>query len=172
MTKKASTILTKLKVCITHESFYRRFINTFASEHRTEKTPNGFIRRCDYQRIIRSRVNHQGKQGEIIFSRLPKIQGDRLQLQQLFQNLLSNGLKFHASGRPPAIKESSTNVEYGFWQVLVQDNGIGIAIKNIERIFKPFERLHGKSIYEGTGIGLAICQKIIERHHGTITVKS
>ncbi|MBT6953237.1 MAG: histidine kinase [Flavobacteriaceae bacterium] len=70
------------------------------------------------------------------------------------------------------MKESSTNVEYGFWQVLVQDNGIGIAIKNIERIFKPFERLHGKSIYEGTGIGLAICQKIIERHHGTITVKS
>ena len=60
----------------------------------------------------------------------------------------------------------------GFWQVLVQDNRIGTATKNIERIFKPFERLHGKSIYEGTGIGLAICQKIIERHHGTITVKS
>jgi len=112
------------------------------------------------------------KQGEVIFRGLPKIQSDRLQMQQLFQNLLSNALKFQANEKPPVIKISSKKVERGCWEISIQDNGIGIEPKNAERIFQPFERLHGRSAYEGTGIGLAICQKIMERHEGTITVKS
>jgi signal transduction histidine kinase len=112
------------------------------------------------------------KQGEVICGPLPKIQSDRLQMQQLFQNLLSNALKFQVNGRSPVINISSKKVGSGYWQVLIQDNGIGIDPKYAERIFQPFERLHGRSTYEGTGIGLAICQKTIKRHHGTITVKS
>ncbi|MZH03172.1 MAG: hypothetical protein F3745_07215 [Nitrospinae bacterium] len=112
------------------------------------------------------------KQGKVICDPLPKIQSDRLQMQQLFQNLLSNALKFQVKGKPPIINISSKKVESGSWQILIQDNGIGIDPVHAERIFQPFERLHGRSTYEGTGIGLAICQKIMARHHGTITLKS
>ena len=112
------------------------------------------------------------KRGKIICGSLPKIQSDKLQMQQLFQNLLSNALKFQVNEKSPVINISSKKIEGGYWQVLIQDNGIGIDLTHAERIFQPFERLHGRNSYEGTGIGLAICQKIMERHHGTITLKS
>lgn len=112
------------------------------------------------------------KQGEVICSSLPKIQSNRLHMEQLFQNLITNALKFQANGRPPVINISSKKIENGYWQIFIQDNGIGIDPKYAERIFLPFERLHGRSTYEGTGIGLAICQKTMARHHGTIKVKS
>ncbi|MGA1823211.1 MAG: ATP-binding protein [bacterium] len=101
---------------------------------------------------------------------LPKVIADNSQLVQLFQNLLSNAIKFRGE-KPPCIHISAEKKisEYIF---SVQDNGIGINTKYAGRIFAVFQRLHSRSEYPGTGIGLAICKKIVERHGGTIWVES
>jgi light-regulated signal transduction histidine kinase (bacteriophytochrome) len=101
---------------------------------------------------------------------LPTVPGDEVQLVQLFQNLLANALKFRDS-RPPEIRVSAQEQE-GQWLFAVRDNGIGIAPDHQARIFLIFQRLHHRSEYPGTGIGLAICKKIVERHGGLIWVDS
>jgi signal transduction histidine kinase len=109
---------------------------------------------------------------------LPEIDCDRSQMQQVFQNLIANALKFQPEGRRPEITLSSEVVkpedeETGPQVVLrFRDNGIGFEEKYLDRIFTPFQRLHGRNEYEGTGIGLAVCRKIVERHRGTITAQS
>ena len=104
--------------------------------------------------------------------KLPTIDADRSQMSQLFLNLIGNALKFNREGVPPVITIDSSKTENNCWTVTVEDNGIGFKEKYLEKIFKPFERLNGRSAYEGSGMGMAICQKIVERHHGTITAKS
>lgn len=101
---------------------------------------------------------------------LPKVQADRVQLTQVFQNLIANALKFHGP-EPPRIQIGAEERD-GQWLLSVRDNGIGIDPKNAERIFVIFQRLHTRQEYPGTGIGLAICKKIIERHGGRIWVES
>ncbi len=103
---------------------------------------------------------------------LPTVDADPFQMRQLLQNLIGNALKYHKAGLPPAVYLSSQPNESGDWEISVRDNGIGLDEKFAERIFRPLERLHGRSSYEGTGIGLAICKKIVSRHRGKITVKS
>lgn len=113
---------------------------------------------------------------------LPTIEADPIQMHQLFQNLIANGLKFHRQNVPPVIKlrasmpihhrEHNYLISESYCKILVIDNGIGFEEKFSERIFQPFQRLHGHNAYEGTGMGLAICQRIVERHGGQITVKS
>ena len=103
---------------------------------------------------------------------LPVIECDRMQMTQLFQNLISNALKFHKKGAPPMIHINHRLLENGLHEIRVQDQGIGFDEKYRERIFKPFERLHGNSEYEGTGMGLAICRKIVQRHGGKLTAQS
>jgi signal transduction histidine kinase len=106
-------------------------------------------------------------------------------MRQLLQNLIGNALKFHQKLEPPRVKISSqllkseaaasptgNSVKPTLCQILVEDNGIGFDEKHQERIFTAFGRLHGRSEYEGTGMGLAICRKIVERHNGSITAKS
>lgn len=102
---------------------------------------------------------------------LPRVRVARSQLAMLFQNLLSNAIKFRAPSRPPLVRVS---VEAGEpdWQFSVEDNGIGIAPEFHARIFQLFQRLHGRAEYEGTGIGLALCRKIVERSGGRIWVES
>ena len=102
--------------------------------------------------------------------RLPVVKGSEVLLGQLLQNLIANALKFQGQERP----EVHVGVERadGEWLVSVRDNGIGIDPKHFERIFAVFQRLHGRSEYPGTGIGLAICKKIVERHGGQIWVQS
>ncbi|MCB1955584.1 MAG: HAMP domain-containing protein [Rhodocyclaceae bacterium] len=104
---------------------------------------------------------------------LPRVQADAGQVRQLFQNLLSNALKFHEAERPPVVSVSSRRTDDGAdWAIDVRDNGIGIEPQFHQRIFEVFQRLHTAEDYPGTGIGLAICQKIAERHGGRIDVSS
>jgi signal transduction histidine kinase len=100
---------------------------------------------------------------------LPIINGDPYQWRQLFQNLIANAVKYHRSEVKPVIKIHCLN---GTGRIFVEDNGIGFDEKYLDKIFQPFQRLHGRNEYPGTGIGLAICRKIVERHGGTITAKS
>jgi PAS domain S-box-containing protein len=101
---------------------------------------------------------------------LPAVKGEKSQIRQLFQNLIANALKFHGAEQPH-IKIYSRRTDHDC-PIFVEDNGIGFDEKYLDRIFVPFQRLHGKSAYEGTGMGLAICRKIVERHGGSITAKS
>ena len=101
---------------------------------------------------------------------LPMVMGDATQLSQLFRNLISNAIKFHRD-EPPVVRVSAEPAG-AFWRFTVSDNGIGIAAEYFERIFVIFQRLHGRGQYAGTGIGLAICKKIVERHGGQIEVRS
>jgi len=101
---------------------------------------------------------------------LPKLTCDESQIQRLFQNLISNAIKF--CDQPQPLIHISAEEKKDHWLLSVQDNGIGIELSYQETIFKIFQRLHSKGKYPGTGIGLAICQKIVERHEGKIWVES
>ena len=110
---------------------------------------------------------------------LPVVDGDPLQMRQLFQNLISNGLKFCEPGVQPKVRiyskqedEGPNPAQAGYCRIMVQDNGIGFEEKYTDRIFEVFQRLHGRGKYKGTGMGLAICRRIVERHKGSITAKS
>jgi signal transduction histidine kinase len=111
---------------------------------------------------------------------LPSVEADMFQMRQLFQNLIGNGLKFRRPGVAPVVKVfgrilprdrlSHDTIDNGpFCEISIQDNGIGFATEYSDRIFEPFQRLHGRSDYAGTGMGLAICRKIMDRHGGRIT---
>ena len=108
------------------------------------------------------------RDAEIEVGELPTVIGDRRELTQLFQNLLSNAVKFVPDGRPK-VQVSARRAD-DTWEVGVRDNGIGIDPEQGERVFKMFQRLHGRDEYPGTGIGLAIVKKIAERHGGDVTV--
>jgi light-regulated signal transduction histidine kinase (bacteriophytochrome) len=111
------------------------------------------------------------KKGRIEIEDMPSVEADENQFQQLFQNLIGNALKFQ-TGRAPLVQIYSRPVDERFIEIFVKDNGIGFDPANAERIFNPFERLHGRSEYKGLGMGLAICRKIVERHGGTIRAES
>ncbi len=145
--------------------------------------------RCDLNAVIRGvlsdlEVAIEQKAAIIELGPMPEIDGDPVQLRQLFQNLVSNALKFQLPGVAPRVwiqskglaaagvpgLESKSNAE--LCEITVRDNGIGFDPKFGEQIFVVFQRLHNRSEYEGTGIGLAVCRKITDRHGGTLVAKS
>ena len=105
----------------------------------------------------------------VVLESLPVVLGDRVQLNQVLQNLLSNALKFHREDEPLQVHVSAETAEHGRCVITVEDNGIGFEDEYSERIFGTFQRLHGRSEYDGTGIGLSIARKIAWRHDGDIT---
>lgn len=124
---------------------------------------------------LEARINDT--KGIINIGELPSIHADHTQIQQLFQNLIGNALKFHKPDEPPVVTVSATTKpktksKPTRVRLEIQDNGVGFDEKYLDRIFAVFQRLHGRESYEGTGIGLAVCKKIVERHDGIITAKS
>ncbi len=112
----------------------------------------------------------QETRGQVTHDLLPTVQGDETQLWQVLQNLVGNALKFHGS-EPPRVHVSAQQIS-GEWRFSVRDNGIGIDPQQADRIFLLFQRLHTRAEYPGTGMGLAISKKIVERHGGRIWVES
>src|ERR1700686_5087963 len=124
--------------------------------------------------------------GRVEIDELPTIDADPVQMRQLLQNLIGNSLKYYRAGVPPVVRIYSQKLDERrresitksgalagqLTQILVADNGIGFDEKYLDRIFTMFQRLHKKGEYEGTGVGLAICRKIVDRHSGTITARS
>ena len=113
----------------------------------------------------------QEKEAEVTNDPLPTIMADDVQMVQLFQNLIGNGIKFQSEGVQPHVHVSVED-KGEEWLFSFKDNGIGIDPEYKERIFVIFQRLHSKQTYKGTGIGLSVCKKIVERHGGTIWVES
>ncbi len=118
---------------------------------------------------MRSAIREKG--AEVTRETLPVVLGDETQLLQLFQNLIANALKFTRTEAPPRIHASALPIEGG-WLFSFRDNGIGIDPQYFERIFQIFQRLHTRAEYPGTGIGLALAKRIVERHQGRIWVES
>jgi two-component system, LuxR family, sensor kinase FixL len=110
--------------------------------------------------------------GEIYIDPLPTLHANKFQIRQLFQNLLMNSLKFRKADEPPKVHIQGSRLADGKAQIKIIDNGIGFDVKYLGKIFKPFQRLHAKNEFDGSGIGLAICQKIAQHHHGFITAQS
>ena len=117
------------------------------------------------------KLKMQSCNGTLIVENLPVINADKTPILQLFQNLISNAFKYRSLGRDPIVKVSSLERKEE-WVFIVEDNGIGIDAKFYEKIFVIFQRLHNKDEYSGTGIGLAVCKKIIERLNGKIWLES
>jgi two-component system, LuxR family, sensor kinase FixL len=128
------------------------------------------------------RINQS--QARVEIGALPTIEADALQMRQLLQNLIGNALKYRRPEEPPLVRvsnddstaagesETGQGVRSALRRITVEDNGIGFEEKYLDRIFNPFQRLHGRGRYEGSGIGLSICRRIVERHGGTITARS
>jgi PAS domain S-box-containing protein len=120
--------------------------------------------------LINLKMSIEQSDAIITYEPLPQVNADPSQLTQLFQNLISNAIKFRHKD-PPQIHIGVQSTD-GKWLFSVKDNGIGMEVQYLDRIFVIFQRLHGKTEYPGTGIGLAVCKKIIERHGGILWVES
>jgi signal transduction histidine kinase len=106
--------------------------------------------------------------GEVrIVGELPVVRGDRERLEQVLQNLVANGLKFHGDD-PPVVTVAAVAEDPGWWRIVIEDNGIGIDAGDEARAFEMFGRLHHRDLYPGTGIGLAVVKRVVERHGGRI----
>jgi light-regulated signal transduction histidine kinase (bacteriophytochrome) len=118
---------------------------------------------------LEGRIQQTG--GRVEVETLPQIDADPMQIRQLLTNLIGNALKFRRPEEPPLVRVASIQNDTTI-SMTISDNGIGFDEAYLDRIFQVFQRLHGRQEYEGTGMGLAICKKIVERHSGTITAKS
>jgi len=154
----------------------QRLINDLLAFSRVGRTTAGFAvlalrdvvsSASDTQEAQRAEVD-----GEIVVGELPSVEGDRQLLLQLFTNLIGNAIKFRRPDVPPVVRIAATPVgEQGEgWEISVSDNGIGIEPEYADKVFVIFQRLHGRDVYTGTGIGLALAKKIVEFHGGRIWV--
>ena len=115
--------------------------------------------------------NLEDKELEIKYDKLPTIKGSKTQIYQLLMNLITNSIKYQKEGNKPVINVKVADEKY-YWKISIQDNGIGIKDEHFNKIFDIFKRLHAKSEYAGTGIGLSICKKVVKNHGGDIWIDS
>ncbi|MGV7222317.1 MAG: PAS domain S-box protein [Nitrospinales bacterium] len=148
-------LLTYSKVTITGKPFEKKSLSDIGEE--------------SLYNLETRRIKTKGK---INIEKLPIVEVIPSLMRQLFQNLIGNALLYHREGIAPLINITGQSIGDENVKILFEDNGLGFEEKYLERVFQPFQRLHGRSAYEGTGMGLAICKKIVEHHHGTITAKS
>jgi light-regulated signal transduction histidine kinase (bacteriophytochrome) len=120
-------------------------------------------------KALRRTIEEAG--AEVTHDPLPTVMADEAQLAQVFQNLISNAIKFRREDVPPRVHISARRQD-DQWRFSIADNGIGVDPEQADRIFEVFQRLHTRDEYEGTGIGLALCERILERHNGRIWVES
>lgn len=160
----------------------QKLINDLLTYSRVSTKPLPFIK-VDLNQIVEDvlldlEVAIEESNTSVIIEKLPVIQADEVQMRQLFQNLIGNALKFHSiTKKPKIIVESKSDKERvgsidKFCHITIKDNGIGFEQKYASKIFNVFQRLHTSSEYTGTGVGLAVCRKIVERHKGKISAKS
>jgi light-regulated signal transduction histidine kinase (bacteriophytochrome) len=155
------------------EALIQGLLNYSRATHADEYSAGG---RADLNAALAhalSRVDAriQENHADVAFDRLPVVSGDEGQLTHVFQNLLSNALKYRKAAEPPRIRIQAER-QNGHYVVSVRDNGIGFDPKQSERIFGLFKRLHRDEDYPGTGLGLAICKRIVERHQGRMWADS
>jgi len=152
----------------------QQLINDLLAFARVERTGNP-LAATDAEKVLEAAIGNldwmvRESNAHITHDPLPLVQADRVQLTQLFQNLISNGIKFRQQASPEiSVSARSCN---GEWVFAVRDNGIGIERQYFEQIFTMFQRLHTRKEYPGTGMGLAICKRIVERHGGRIWLES
>ncbi|HWQ91297.1 MAG TPA: ATP-binding protein, partial [Clostridia bacterium] len=158
----------------------RNLINDLLAFSRVIRSSEPFIA-VDIGKVVREVLGDLEvrieKSGAVVeFGSLATIEADPMQMRQLFQNLIGNALKFQPAGGKPVVRIASRafNAPSGkeFCEITVQDNGIGFDEKYLDRIFAVFQRLHGRAEYEGTGVGLAVCRRIVDRHGGSISARS
>jgi len=166
----------------------RKLINDLLAYSRVTTKSRPF-ESCDFRTIAAEVVSDlqiqiEESDGRVEIGDLPVIEADALQIRQLLQNLISNALKFRRKDVPPVVRVSGRIVAAAdrpgetvppagdALELSVTDNGIGFEMKYVDRIFNIFQRLHNRSEYDGTGIGLATCRKIVERHSGTLRASS
>jgi PAS domain S-box-containing protein len=153
----------------------QRMINDLLAYSRVGTKGKPFTR-TDMDKVWQQAVTHlqvaiEERQASVTHSALPAVSGDEVQLVQLLQNLVGNAVKFCSPSSRPEVHLSCTE-EPDCWLFSLRDNGIGIDAEHFERIFLIFQRLHDRTEFPGTGIGLALCRKIVERHGGRIWVQS
>jgi PAS domain S-box-containing protein len=155
----------------------RKLINDVLTFARVTSKAKPFVR-VELDAIVRDVLSDLevaiGQAGATVtVGELPKLEADPSQMQQLFQNLLSNALKFRREGVAPRISiGASVDKNARLLELWIQDNGVGFSEKYQDQIFNPFQRLHGRHKYDGTGLGLTMCRKIVERHGGSIGARS
>jgi PAS domain S-box-containing protein len=152
----------------------RRLLNDLLLYSQTKKDEVAF-RSVSLQETFKAVVDDLGaaieeRHAKLSCDDLPTVMGDPTQLRQLLQNLMSNGIKYSTADEPTV--HVSAQLQGQHWRIAVKDNGPGIDSSHFQRIFEIFQRLHSNEAYEGTGIGLSICKKIVERHNGEIWVES
>jgi len=138
------------------------------------------LRELDLNKLLTSVIDDlqvaiSEKDAQLTIDPLPSVLAEKNQLYQVFLNIINNALKFSKQGHTVEIKICATEQivdEQFFWKISIEDNGIGFDQQYADKIFEIFQRLHGRSQYQGTGIGLAVCKKIVDRHNGRISVVS
>jgi signal transduction histidine kinase len=153
----------------------QRLINDLLAFSRVGRTTSGFepvdLREIGLAAAAQLEVTRTELDGEIVVGDLPQVRGDAALLRQLLLNLFGNGLKFHRPGVPPVVRIDARQVGPN-WELTVADNGIGVEPDYAEKIFVIFQRLHGRDVYAGTGIGLALAKKIVEFHGGRVWLET
>jgi two-component system, LuxR family, sensor kinase FixL len=153
-----------------------QMIDGFLQYARLEKNKNP-LQPIELNKLVQTvtmdlQISIKETKGILQCEELPTVEGEATLITSLFHNIISNSLKFHRSEVPPIVKIRSQSDNDKFWKIIIEDNGIGFDEEHGNKIFLPLKRLVSKDRYEGSGIGLATCKKIIDYHNGEITFSS